>query len=72
MNKKMIPTGMMVVLSFAVAISIGIGFLIRQRNLAYAYNNQQNAQSGLTFPGSNAGDESTTSLTLHHKGHCHQ
>lgn len=72
MNEKMIPIGMMIVLSFAVAVFIGIGFLIRQRNPAYAYNYYQNAQSDLTFPGSNAGDEPTTSLILHDKGHCHQ
>lgn len=72
MNKKMIPIGMMVVLSFAVEVSIGIGFLVRQRNPDYTYNNQQNAQSDLTFPGSNAGDEPTTSLTSHDKGHCYQ
>ncbi len=51
---------------------MGIGFLIRQRHQAYAYNNQQNAQSDLTFPGSIAGDEPAISLTLHDKGHCHQ
>ena len=70
MNEKMIPIGMMVILSFAVAVSMGIGFLVRQRHQAYAYNNQQNAQSDLTFPGSNAGDEPATSLTSH-KRHCH-
>jgi len=72
MNKKMIPTGMMVILSFAVAVPMGIGFLVRQRHEAYAYNNQHNAQSDLTFPGSNAGDEPATSLTSHDKGHCYQ
>jgi hypothetical protein len=60
MNEKMIPIGMMVILSFAVAVSMGIGFLVRQRHQAYAYNNQQNAQSDLTFPGSNAGNEPAT------------
>ena len=65
----MIPTRMMVILSFAVTVSMGIDFLVRQRHQAYAYNNQQNAQSDLTFPGSNAGDEPATSLTSHDKGH---
>ena len=60
MNEKMIPIGMMVILSFAVAVSMGISFLVRQRHQAYAYNNQQNAQSDLTFPGSNAGNEPAT------------
>jgi hypothetical protein len=62
MNKKMIPIGIMVVLSFAVSAYIGIVYLIPQQHLAYASNNQQNAQSDLTFPGSNAGDQPATTL----------
>ena len=52
----------MVVLSFAVSAYMGIVYLIPQQHLAYASNNQQNAQSDLTFPGSNAGDEPATTL----------
>ena len=70
MNNKKIPIEIMVVLLFAVVVSMGVGFLLpalQQR--AYAIS-QSNTQT-LTIPGSNADDEPTT-LTFHDKGHCHQ
>jgi len=61
MNKKMIPIGIMVVLSFAVSAYMGIVYLIPQQHQAFAFNNQQ-FQSSLIIPGSNAGDEPITTL----------
>jgi hypothetical protein len=71
MNKK-IPIRIIAVLSFAVAASMGISFLaptLPPQHQAYAFNfNNQQFQSSLTIPGSNADDdEPTTTLTFHDK-----
>jgi len=67
-----ISTEIMVVISSTVA-SIDTGLSDQQQHhQAYAFNNQQ-FQSSLTIPGSNADDdEPTTTLTFHDNGHCHQ
>jgi hypothetical protein len=62
MNNMKISIEIRVVLSAAVAY-VAIGLLVQQQyHQAYASNNQQNAQSDLTIPGSNADDGPATTL----------
>jgi hypothetical protein len=62
MNNMKISREIRVVLSAAVA-SVATGLLVQQQyHQAFAFNNQQNAQSDLIIPGSNANDEPATTL----------
>jgi hypothetical protein len=75
MNKK-IPIRIIVVLSFAVAEPMSIGFLAPtpRHNIKRMHTPiSSNTQSDLTFPGSNIDDDGPTiTLTFHDKGHYHQ